>query len=99
MIFQGICQNKKELAEVCDEVIAKFISLNIKITDSKKEHTLMVFMFKRIGYKLHAKSCTRSVKSCVIDLDDTFTIDEHLQDLHSDCELAIMGSKRYIVAY
>ena len=99
MIFQGICQNQKELAEVCDQVIAKFISLNIQITDTKKEHSLMVFMLERRGYTLHAKSCTRSIKSCQIDLDDVFTIDEHLQDLATDCDLAIMNSKRYCVAY
>jgi hypothetical protein len=99
MIFQGVCQNQKELAGVCDQVIAKFTSLNFEITDSKKEHSLMLFMLVRIGYTLHAKSCTREIKNCKVLLDDVFTIDEILQDLHISCELEIMKSGRYIVAY
>jgi len=99
MIFQGICQNVKELAEVCDEVIAKFISLNIQINDTEKKHSLMVFMLDRRGYKLLAKSCTSDIKHCEVDIDDAFTVDELLQELHTLCQQNIDNSKRYSVAY
>jgi len=92
-----ICQNMKELCEVCDKVISKFMSLNIPIEDTENEHSLMVFILERKGYKLKAYSSTRKIKSCIIDLDDCFSIDEILQDLHTMCEESIDQSKRYSV--
>jgi hypothetical protein len=94
-----IYQNKKELAKALDEVINKFISLNISITDTKNEHHLMVFMLERKGYKLRAVSPTRKVKSVSIDIDDIFGIDEHLQDLHTYASDSINQSKRYNIDY
>jgi hypothetical protein len=99
MIFQGICQNVKELSEVCDQVINKFISMNIRINDTEGKHSLMVFILERHGYKLKAKSCTKDIKSCDIQLDDAFTIDELLQELHTECVQNIENSERYSVAY
>jgi len=93
-----ICQNIKELAQQTDECIQKFISLNIPITDTEGQHSLMVFMLERVGYKLYAKSCTTLIKNCFVHLDDAFSLDEHLQDLHSLCCESIMNSKRYGVA-
>ena len=92
-----ICQDIKELCGVCDKVILKFISFNIPIEDTENEHCLMIFMLERKGYKLKANSCTRKIKSCIIDLDDCFSIDEILQDLHTKCEESIEQSKRYSV--
>jgi len=93
-----IHQTVKELAHECDGVINKFISFNIPITDTENEHSLMVFMLERKGYKLFAKSCTRAIKNCQIHLDDAFDIDELLQELHTLCQESIMNSKRYGIA-
>jgi len=90
-----ICQSRKELAGVCDDVINKFISFNIPITDTKGEHSLMVFMLERRGYTLWAKSCTRAIRHCSWKLDDAFDIDEILQELHTKCMEAIEASDRY----
>jgi hypothetical protein len=94
-----IHQNIKELAEECDEAITKFISLNIPITDTENKHSLMVFILIRKGYKLHAQSGTRMIRSCEAELDDCFHLDEIFQDLHAKCCEAINNSKRYEVKH
>jgi len=94
-----IHQTVKELAQECDEAIAKFKSFNIDITDTENEHSLMVFLLVRHGYTLRAVSSGRAIKSCTIKLDDCFHLDELLQDLHTLCENSINNSKRYTVAY
>ena len=92
-----IHQDIKGLTQECDEVISKFMSLNIPITDTKGEHSLMVFILVRKGYTLEAQSPARSIKSCSIRLDDAFHMDELLQDLNTKCEDAIRSTPRYEV--
>lgn len=90
-----IHQDIKGLAKECDEVIAKFISFNIPISDTQDEHSLAVFMLVRKGYTLMAQTCTKAFKGATIRLDDAFHMDELLQDLHSECLNEIMKSERY----
>lgn len=90
-----IHQDIKGLVKECDEVIAKFISINIPITDTQGEHSLAVFLLVRKGYVLTAQSSTSAIKSSSIQLDDAFHIDELLQDLYTECEESIGESKRY----
>jgi hypothetical protein len=92
-----IYQNKRELAVAMDDVISKFMSLNLDITDTENEHSLFVFTLERKGYQLRALSPTRLVKNASIPMEDCFSIDEHLQDLHEYCCLRINKSKRYKV--
>lgn len=94
-----IHQTVKELAQECDEVIRRFISLNIPITDTENEHNLMVFLLIRKGYKLYAQSSTKMIRCCEIELDDCFHMDEILQELHTKCCEAINNSKRYEVTH
>jgi hypothetical protein len=90
-----IYPNRKELAEEMDNVINKFMSLNIPIDDTKEEHSIMVFMLVRKGYTLHAKSPTRLIKGVSVPIDDVFCVDEHLQDLHTLAMQSIENSLRY----
>jgi hypothetical protein len=96
--FVMIHPDMKSLKTEIDKVIAKFISLNINIADTKNEHKLMVFMLEREGNKFFAKSCTRAIRHCKVDIDDTFSVDELLQELHTKCQESINNSKRYTVA-
>lgn len=90
-----IHQDIKGLVIECDAVISKFKSLNIPITDTQNEHTLMVFILRRKGNTLEAYSPTKAVRSCDIQLDDVFHMDELLQELHSSCLNSIRESERY----
>lgn len=94
-----IHQDIRGLIEECDEVIAKSMSLNVPITDTENEHSLMVFILHRNGRRLCARSATRAIRCCAVELDAAFHMDELLQDLHTDCEQAINNSKRYEVYY
>jgi hypothetical protein len=92
-----IHQNIKGLQEECDRYIDRAISLNIPITDTKNEHSLMVFILQREGRKFEAYSPSREIKSAKVTLDDCYHLDELLQDLYSKCLDNINNSKRYKV--
>ena len=94
-----IHQNRKDLAEELDTLIAKFISLSMDIADTKEEHSTTFFLLVRKGYTLHATSPTRLIKSVSVPIDDAFCVDEHLQELNTLAEESIDNSKRYNVIY
>ena len=92
-------QNRKELAEELDNVIAEFMSLTMDIEDTEEEHDTAFFLLVRKGYTLHAQSPTRTIKSVSIPIDDTFCVDEHLQDIHTLAQDSIRDSKRYTLLH
>ena len=87
--------NRKELAEEMDNVIARFMAFTVDINDTKKEHSSAFFHLVREGYKLCAKSPTRLIKSVSVPIDDVFSTDEHLQELHELAINSINNSTRY----
>lgn len=88
-------QDLKEMSVHCDEIIAEFISLNVELASNVHGHTQALFMLQRHGYTLKAITCTKAFKGSSIRLDDCFSMDEILQDLHSELVNNVNDSKEY----